>query len=1096
MLADYLLRKFRLAKIAIRPELPGELDLDRSMGELIGFSNGGKSLSLVYDGALVKHEARIVVSFSQAAVRDLLRGPLDGETVFEKEVPVLFDCTWRPKPWFRRLGIESDGATCEAKFRLCVRPEAARWPAVRFEQGVTEGEGIFELGKSLPAGRFFFLTAATRRFALPHCGSYDIVVWRQALKVQGRHPFRLEPSEVTVVANGREVVAAVSLYCDGTQVVNPTAQFERIDFRLQSALGFPPNDEGTPNSFRLLRNTDRTEVTLLVTPLIGDREEHEINWAGLWEDRPRLTARLNTGPRADSDVPFKGDTIDLGHPYPVNIVRNAQPQGLLEIKVFRTSPSTEGVVEVRLQARLELAPDAALRLHLRGGFEPNDLLSVASQNLILDDTHRNENAIIQVEPDRVLKIDGTEILSPECKAVIVVSVAIQDGCDCKELSVTLTIPIRLKQEPGPVCLVIDAGTSAIAAAVGTIGTTDCIMLDLQKVPVIDGMGVGANDSANPESGTRLLPSWVICNGDTRTKQDNPMKAAKGHPLYHPGSLLPGDAEFVGLPAYTSDFREQPKRVVFALKSWLGTSAHALPMQTPISFKRSRNSQPAESEYLPLDGVVESGFAALSSAYLRPALDALGGLQPDQVILCHPNSFTSVHQDRLRGIAKRALFGPLHLEHSSSISLISESDAVAYYYCNEARLHRPRTGEERILVYDFGAGTLDVTFLLVRWNEKPSYPVELGKHRLGVPVAGNHLDELLARLVDKRLRQPGVLAPPLDYRFPIVNEVDGPIPDAYGQAIRSLWLDIRKAKHSWNGSEDLRIPVGNLYTTGRIVAGQPAPSDSHFELDSTTGELHFRIPAKAVHSDPHIEEFLRFVTEDVVDETLRMAHVDAGQIDTLYVSGRGALWPGLRERLRGRLTGVPQGQPDGHFPNLPLPADSRLMKEAVVRGALAKLQLSSLLGHRECPVPPRVGIIYGQGTEFEMIDGQGGVTTVDLLPHDRFRVVQIACAFPDPRNDDASLRRHFYIDLAGGRKGIDSRQLWGVDRRLRARCFGDGGRFRVELLNNSGTPMFIDADMFVSPDDIEPPWPMGNPVLRPKPEPRLGPSNAAGVFGGR
>ena len=113
--------------------------------------------------------------------------------------------------------------------------------------------------------------------------------------------------------------------------------------------------------------------------------------------------------------------------------------------------------------------------------------------------------------------------------------------------------------------------------------------------------------------------------------------------------------------------------------------------------------------------------------------------------------------------------PFDLATRRHIHLISESDAVAYYYCSQRMRREPRSGRERLLVYDFGAGTLDISIIQIEWHREPCYPMTWRvEERIGVPVAGNHLDEVLARIVDEQLRDPEVMSPKLTYRIPIVR----------------------------------------------------------------------------------------------------------------------------------------------------------------------------------------------------------------------------------------------------------------------------------------------------------------------------------------
>jgi len=1062
----------RRATFIIEPRLPTELELDTSRGTLLGFTAAGNRVALGTENIEIKHGTPLDVSLNEAVLKDLLRRPEPGETMFERNVAVTVRLQWKPKPLFHLFGLEGEGASTQFRFLLRVKPEQPRLPQLGFQQTEEQRQAEFALEKDLAAGRFLFSSSAEHRFALPYEGSHSVLAYRYGRAVHDSRPFRLEPERVKVESQASDLPTTVLLLCDGEKVINPQASYEKFEFQLEGEVAAGSLDRRGIQTFLLQRSSKRTEVSVLVTPLVGHREEHEVNWPGLWDGGGEAKVRLNTGPRADTELESQNGRLVLDQVYPVNVVRNAQAQGLLKVDIIRSSPSAEGVVHMELRPRLDISPEQNGRLHMRPAFELHELLTCAPPRLTLGGRNKRESIEVQIEPGRISKIDGTDIAVGDCHAEVEVLVTIEDGGERRDVCLAVRLPLGLRQELGPNCLVIDAGTSAIAAAVGIIGEDHCVLIDLQGVPVVDGEGHRQSDGQNPERDGHLLPSWVICNADERRDTDNRHKANEGHPLYSPASLVPGRPSFLGLPATTNCLRTTPERVIFSLKSWLGTSASEIRMQAPIPFKRRENEPEVHSELLPLDEVVESGFAGLASAYLKPYLEQRR-LQPDQVILCHPNTFTPIHQDRLKEIGERALFGPLKLDHESQITLISESDAVAYYYCDEERRRRRRTGEERILVYDFGAGTLDVTVLCIRWNENPCYPVDLLKRHLGVPIAGNYFDELLARLVHRWMERPGVLGPDLFHKYPAVADQPDPAnPHEHGLASRNLWLHLREAKHAWDGTDDLRVRVGNVNEQDRVVrfSQRPYSLTGPFE-HGPNNDVVLRIPAEDVHTDPDIEGFLRFVTEDVVDETLALAEVNPDQIDTVIISGRGALWPGLRQKLLRRL-------PNAREPELFTTGFD--MKYAVVRGAIGRQQLAKFSGQPgRAANPPRIGILFSSGTDFKLITDNDYVV-VNLSGSHSFRVVQVACGNPDPRNDMKGLREHFYIDLASSTGGILRTQMWSRNPELRARKFRDrDGRFKVELLNSDNQPMVLEAGSRVSSKGLEAPWPIGDPLLRPK-----------------
>ena len=463
------------------------------------------------------------------------------------------------------------------------------------------------------------------------------------------------------------------------------------------------------------------------------------------------------------------------------------------------------------------------------------------------------------------------------------------------------MPVELERLPGSNWLCIDFGTSAIAAAVGGGVYESVRIVPLQNVSVRkDGRAYSSEDLRNPEAGTPFLPSWVICNADLRSEAIGKEDGWRpGFPHFRPASLNPGDPSFLGLPALTSQLTEIPGRVIFSLKSWLGKGARNIRLQEEVRFLR--NGHLVKDRVLPLDAVVESGFAALAEAYLREH-------GAEQIVICHPNTFTERHRQRLHTIASRALMKTFGISSQKHIRLLSESDAVAYYYCNQRMRQHPRDGTERLLVYDFGAGTLDISIISLEWNRDPFYPKKwVIEARLGVPVAGNHLDEILARIVDELLRDSQVMNhPELQYVYPVVAEApaSGGMEEGYREAINELHEALKTAKHSWGGVTPLIVRVGGYKGGFGVVRSESVAPKVPTNISDPNQPgiiadhdyLYLSIPAVLVRTHRRIAEYIEFVTKTVVDEALLAANLSPSDIATLIVSGRvssgrvfGAAW---------------------------------------------------------------------------------------------------------------------------------------------------------------------------------------------------------------
>ena len=144
----------------------------------------------------------------------------------------------------------------------------------------------------------------------------------------------------------------------------------------------------------------------------------------------------------------------------------------------------------------------------------------------------------------------------------------------------------------------------------------------------------------------------------------------------------------------------------------------------------------------------------------------------QVVLTTPNGFFDKHRDALRQ-AICVAFG--RTEEELHAIFVSESDAVAFYYYQYWRrfnYHRmdkerfqPNTSESRtalhtqeyILIYDIGAGTLDITYVCVTrkiLDGALKDEMEI-LARVGRSSAGNNLDTLIAEAFTAKQEEGGI-----------------------------------------------------------------------------------------------------------------------------------------------------------------------------------------------------------------------------------------------------------------------------------------------------------------------------------------------------
>lgn len=403
---------------------------------------------------------------------------------------------------------------------------------------------------------------------------------------------------------------------------------------------------------------------------------------------------------------------------------------------------------------------------------------------------------------------------------------------------------------------------------------------------------------------------------------------------------------------------------------------------------------------PVDGLLQSAYGNLLKCYIEPLLDRDGRREMlDKLVFAHPNNFTLSHKDRLRKVLGETL------GEGFRIDFLSESQAVALYCAYRPQKYMPSAlsrKQQYVMVYDIGAGTLDLTYARLKWAENgPPREVEI-LFQTGKPVAGNSLDIALARVIDssirylqKRLRDVGIT---LDYTYPIVGLEDGrfEVEEHLGlmypikQAIHDLKMGLtKKAKENPGQPFTVQVPIdaspdiakGILTLRGR---GEKDPTVKKaltaLKIRHTrSGEsehLHIPIESRDVIRHAAVAAWTQEVSDDIFAD-LAGALRDMGQakpaIDTLIISGRTSKFPPLRDRVLGAIEKylkIPRG--DLHIPEFQ-PAAS---KEVVALGALA-YSLMNREGVRfvDRNVWAKYGLIYetGMGRRFEEFFGYGTPT---------------------------------------------------------------------------------------------------------------------------
>ncbi|MEO5374299.1 MAG: hypothetical protein H7840_08460 [Alphaproteobacteria bacterium] len=965
---------------------------------------------------------------------------------------------------------------------LKLLPELARPPLVTFVE--TPGDHIFrnaaDGSNTVVVGALRFSSRATRTRAESFRDRYALRVMRNQ-EVLPDDAFLLEGTiegNVIVPPKGRDVTVPLLVRCDGRIVPNPDP--DRDTYLVQViGVGAPGSNLG-PFPVTLCRDRTRADLALRVER--GQKLPSRLITFGEDDGQAWIAVVAPDGAvKPPAQLPGNRCVLDWSATA-TKRKESRKPQPILTLWAENVARSGRGRIVPRFDITLVLAPSAQGALRMKPGRTIEQVLVVEGLDgegrVSIGEGSEPTRIRVTFDDNFIAAIVGARLESGQAKLQVAMTAeGVTDTGETFTRTLRLELPLTIEELPGPNWLAIDFGTSAITAAIGD--GTRSQLIPLQDVEQPGGYTLAKFDTS--ESGSPFfLSSVIVCDAAEQLERKDLFDVRAGFRAGFPtsanASLALGEPGFVGLPARLDDIMWKNDRIILSLKSWLGSSSPYYAFSKPIAFMDGKSR--VVDNLVPLDPLVRSAFSALAEAYLQPH-----GVTADQVVITYPNTFTPFHQQRLKGIVCEALMERFGIALPERIRLVSESDAAACHFISER--HKggvTPSGDERLFVYDLGAGTLDISVIQVRWSAGDQRDLEGWKvlSRRGVAVAGNYLDEVLARKIDtclKRLCD----GKDLEYEFPVVANSLRQDQTRHISAIHALWRAIRAAKQGepgalgrppWSGTEPLRVEVYDSLVTDpsvvRIINAdsvqsnvEPPASGPWFQYD--VGKLYLCIPAKDIYDDPGMRDYLDFLTVTVIDEALAAARVTSNDIHTLVLSGRGALWPGLAEAVQGRF----KSETGRNFKDL-----GGGMKGAVARGAidwqgLARQQLDIDL----TPEPSLALLMMPSGnlwTDSQWAD------PIPLKGNFFCQLVQIAHRDPKPLSDMKTLKKHFYVNI--GPKYQQSEFATGLVHLTKK--VGPGGALEITIGDGERESQTIDHTDLQAMNAVRPAWPIGQTLLQP------------------
>lgn len=304
---------------------------------------------------------------------------------------------------------------------------------------------------------------------------------------------------------------------------------------------------------------------------------------------------------------------------------------------------------------------------------------------------------------------------------------------------------------------------------------------------------------------------------------------------------------------------------------------------------ARDNKQNPKSLLRVSSVFEETYSSLFRYFVAPAIEKsigseLSKRRINKLVLTHPNTYTPVHLKTLKDIVTKA-FPDLR---EGYLEFVSESDAVAAYYVSKWNEFNPQQSihaQERVLVYDMGAGTLDITLFDKFFNKSKQLEVDI-KGKIGTGKAGNYLDFIIAQIISLKC----------DGMIPYYVVSTSLPPDASARRFRQRLKDIVKM-----------LVKPNLVSGNEFV----------FSLG---GETKI-VTADEIINHELFENFLHDVGEGILTQMCAYMGEDDLHINTVIMSGRSCSLKVLRDAVKHAL-----GE-DLHYVYLDNNADSVSLSEA-------------------------------------------------------------------------------------------------------------------------------------------------------------------------
>lgn len=320
-------------------------------------------------------------------------------------------------------------------------------------------------------------------------------------------------------------------------------------------------------------------------------------------------------------------------------------------------------------------------------------------------------------------------------------------------------------------LALDLGTSAIVAAFDDGNNPDVQLFDLQSVLkryyLEEGVDLGNEKPQNPmEAVLRKSNKHSLHKEDYTDKEIREFNTPflDSNIILRPKAELNAPSWFEDIVHLSALIREQTNSsyTVPYLKSLIGADFINKYNRAFDNFEYKLDGKPVKNvdkHKIDVKTILSNTYRIVFRDFVKNKINH--EKQQDKfnkIIATYPNTFSPKHLDLIRAIIQEEAQLP---NPDTNLIFLSESDAVAQYYLSNRKKYNANRPKDKIfdkttdgkeleylLVYDIGAGTLDLTLMKMELEISEAMSSIRGKveivGRLGKNTAGNYFDYVLAK----------------------------------------------------------------------------------------------------------------------------------------------------------------------------------------------------------------------------------------------------------------------------------------------------------------------------------------------------------------